>query len=128
MSGTLINPEAIPGVDLSAEQISASAASYTSTAQSIGSNADQVLADWSGLSASYTAPEGPQLLSSMDPVGTEAHAFADKLATVGTLLDDLASAVEAPIRRLKELQIEARESSSPSAAASPSTTTTRTTR
>ncbi|MET0590301.1 MAG: glycohydrolase toxin TNT-related protein [Naasia sp.] len=109
MSGTLINPDAIPGVDLSAADISASAASYTSTAQSIGSNADQVLADWSGLSASYTAPEGPQLLSSMDPVGTEAHAFADKLATVGTLLDDLASAVEAPIRRLKELQIEARE-------------------
>ena len=109
MSGSLINPEAIPGTDLDPTQIAASATAYKSTAESIGTKADTVLADWAGLSGSYSAPESPQLLAAMGPVGTDSHAFADKLTTVAGLLDDLASAIEAPVRRLKELKKEAQD-------------------
>ncbi len=99
MSGTLINPNAIPGVDLDPAQISSSAEGYRTTAGSVRTGADAVLADWSGMAAPYIAPEAPQLLDSMAPVGVDSGAFADKLTKVADLLDDLASAVQAPVRR-----------------------------
>ena len=68
-----------------------------------------MLASWSSLGAVYSAPEGGQLLTSMDPVGVDAHTIESNLSTISGPLDTLADEVAAPVRRLKELKIEAEE-------------------
>ncbi|WP_052505271.1 DNA/RNA non-specific endonuclease [Frigoribacterium sp. MEB024] len=107
--GSLIDPEKFYGLDISPESIASAATSYKATATSIVTNAEAVLTDWSGLSASYEAPEGPQLFASMDPVREDAATVADTMSTVGALLDVLAEAVTAPVKRIKELVVEAEE-------------------
>jgi len=107
--GSLIDPEKFYGLDISPESIASAATSYKATATSIVTNAEAVLTDWSGLSASYEAPEGPQLFASMDPVREDAATVADTMSTVGALLDVLAEAVTAPVKRIKELVLEAEE-------------------
>lgn len=109
MSGSQIVPGEIWGLDVVPETISAAAAGYRTTSTAIGTAADGVLADWSGLAGVYVAPESGQLLTAMDPVRTDTEALCGDLDTVATLLDDLASAVAGPVARLKELQVEAQE-------------------
>lgn len=109
MSGSKIVPDEIPGQDVFPESIATAAASFRTTATSIGDSSDAVVTDWSGLAVYYTAPEAPQLLSSMDPVATDSHTIAERLTSVAGFLDTLAENVAAPIKRLKELKIEAQE-------------------
>lgn len=109
MSGALVNPAMIPGTDIVASEISASASSYRTTAASIGTAADTVLATWSGLSGVYSAPEAPQLLAAMNPAGTDAHAVSAVIAKVADHLDELSEAVVSPVDRLIELKQKAEE-------------------
>jgi len=105
--GSLIEPAEFFGLDIVPGSIAAAGASYSSTATAVTTNAEAVLTDWSGLSASYSAPDAPQLFASMDPVRTDAEAVSAVLSKVGTLLETLAEAVTAPVARIKELVIEA---------------------
>ncbi|WP_285062074.1 DNA/RNA non-specific endonuclease [Frigoribacterium sp. ME-P-080] len=105
--GSLIAPSEFYGLDIVPESIASAAAGYKTTSTAVTTNAEAVMTDWSGLSASYTAPEGPQLFASMDPVRTDAEAVAGKLSTVADLLETLAESVTAPVARIKELVTEA---------------------
>ncbi|ROS49461.1 TNT domain-containing protein [Frigoribacterium sp. PhB24] len=107
MSPSLIVPGAIPGVTIDAAAISGSAATFRSTATAIAEQGAGVVTSWSGLSGVYAAPEAEQLFVAMDPVGTSTQTLGDTFGKVATLLDDLASAVAAPVARLKELVTEA---------------------
>ncbi|MBF4601817.1 glycohydrolase toxin TNT-related protein [Frigoribacterium sp. VKM Ac-1396] len=107
MSPSLIVPGAIPGVTIDAAAISGSAATFRSTATAIADQGAGVVTSWSGLSGVYAAPEAEQLFVAMDPVGTSTQTLGDTFGKVATLLDDLASAVAAPVARLKELVTEA---------------------
>lgn len=105
--GSLIEPAEFFGLDIVPESIASAAAGYKTTSTAVTTNAEAVMTDWSGLSASYTAPEGPQLFASMDPVRTDAETVAGKLSTVADLLETLAESVTAPVARIKELVTEA---------------------
>lgn len=107
MSPSLIVPGAIPGVTIDPAAISGSAATFRSTATAIAEQGAGVVTSWSGLSGVYAAPEAEQLFVAMDPVGTSTQTLGDTFGKVATLLDDLASAVAAPVARLKELVTEA---------------------
>ncbi|WP_200925461.1 hypothetical protein, partial [Frigoribacterium sp. Leaf44] len=107
MSPSLIVPGAIPGVTIDPAAISTSAATFRSTATSIAEKGAGVVTSWSGLSGVYAAPEAEQLFVAMDPVGTSTQTLGDTFGQVATLLDDLATAVAAPVARLKELVTEA---------------------
>ncbi|NRD26247.1 TNT domain-containing protein [Frigoribacterium sp. VKM Ac-2836] len=107
MSPSLIVPGAIPGVTIDPAAISTSAATFRSTATAIAEQGAGVVTSWSGLSGVYAAPEAEQLFVAMDPVGTSTQTLGDTFGKVATLLDDLASAVAAPVARLKELVTEA---------------------
>ena len=105
--GSLIAPSEFYGLDIVPESIASAAAGYKTTSTAVTTNAEAVMTDWSGLSASYTAPEGPQLFASMDPVRADSEAVAGKLSTVADLLETLAESVTAPVARIKELVTEA---------------------
>jgi hypothetical protein len=107
MSPSLIVPGAIPGVTIDPAAISTSAATFRSTATAIAEKGAGVVTSWSGLSGVYAAPEAEQLFVAMDPVGTSTQTLGDTFGQVATLLDDLATAVAAPVARLKELVTEA---------------------
>jgi hypothetical protein len=107
MSPSLIVPGAIPGVTIDPAAISTSAATFRSTATAIAEKGAGVVTSWSGLSGVYAAPEAEQLFVAMDPVGTSTQTLGDMFGQVATLLDDLATAVAAPVARLKELVTEA---------------------
>jgi hypothetical protein len=109
MIAELIKPHLIPGTDIDPGLVSNSATSYSKTATAISTHADAVVTSWSGLSEHYSAPEAPELLAAMSPVGADARTVADKLTQVSTLLDQLASDIATPVRRLKELQAEAED-------------------
>ena len=107
MSGAQIRPGEIPGTDVVPESIATAAAGYRMSAAAIREKSTSVVTMWSALSGVYVSPDAAQLLASMDPVATDAHAVADKLTRVSGFIEGLAEAVAAPVRRLKELKVQA---------------------
>jgi hypothetical protein len=107
VSGSLISPEQIPGTDVRPESIASAASAYRATAASIREKSTSVVSSWSGLSGVYSSPDAPQLLASMSPVATDSQAIADTLTRASGLIETMAELVAAPVRRLKELQVEA---------------------
>ena len=100
MSGAQIRPGEIPGTDVMPESIATAAAGSRTSAASIREKSTSVVATWSALSGVYVSPDAAQLLASMDPVATDAHAVADKLARASGFIEVLTEAVVAPVRRL----------------------------
>jgi hypothetical protein len=107
MSGTQIVPEEIPGTDVVPEEIAAAAEAYRTASTAIGEKSAALVSHWSGISAVYSAPEAPELLAAMNPVAVDTEAIATRLTSVAGFLETMAESVAAPVKRLKELKLEA---------------------
>ncbi|MGU3408907.1 hypothetical protein ACLBWP_02270 [Microbacterium sp. M1A1_1b] len=103
----LIDPDAIPGTNIKAEQVDTAGTAFSTAATDVQTRGSEVTAAWSKLGASYTTPDSAQLLSVMDGVETDTASLAATLQKVSTHLSDYASAVAPIAKRLVELKADA---------------------
>lgn len=103
----LIDPDAIPGANIKAEQVDSAGTAFSTSATDVQTRGSAVKTAWAKLGGSYTTPDSAELLTVMDGVETDTASLAATLQKVSTHLSDYATAVAPIAKRLVELKAEA---------------------
>lgn len=103
----LIDPDAIPGANIKAEQVETAGTAFSTSATDVQTRGSAVKTAWAKLGGSYTTPDSAELLTVMDGVETDTASLAATLQKVSTHLSDYATAVAPIAKRLVELKAEA---------------------
>lgn len=103
----LIDPDAIPGANIKAEQVESAGTAFSTSATDVQTRGAEVTTAWAKLGGSYTTPDSAELLSVMDGVETDTASLAATLQQVSKHLGDYATAVAPIAKRLVELKAEA---------------------
>ncbi|WFR66063.1 hypothetical protein P9139_13595 [Curtobacterium flaccumfaciens] len=103
----LIDPDAIPGANIKAEQVDSAGTAFSTSATDVRTRGSAVKTAWAKLGGSYTTPDSAELLTVMDGVETDTASLAATLQKVSTHLSDYATAVAPIAKRLVELKAEA---------------------
>lgn len=103
----LIDPDAIPGANIKAEQVDSAGTAFSTSATDVQTRGSAVKTAWAKLGGSYTTPDSAELLTVMDGVETDTASLAATLQKVSTHLSEYATAVAPIAKRLVELKAEA---------------------
>ncbi|SDR00934.1 DNA/RNA non-specific endonuclease [Curtobacterium sp. UNCCL20] len=103
----LIDPAAIPGANIKAEQVDSAGTAFSTSATDVQTRGSAVKTAWAKLGGSYTTPDSAELLTVMDGVETDTASLAATLQKVSTHLSHYATAVAPIAKRLVELKAEA---------------------
>ncbi|MBT1680189.1 hypothetical protein [Curtobacterium aurantiacum] len=103
----LIDPDAIPGANINAEQVETAGTAFSTSATDVETRGGEVKTAWAKLGSSYTTPDSTELLTVMDGVETDTAALAATLQKASTFIGDYATAVAPIAKRLVELKAEA---------------------
>ncbi|KZC93892.1 hypothetical protein AWH51_00545 [Clavibacter tessellarius] len=104
-----IDPFAIPGAGLDADLIRRAAASFTSASTAVTTHGADVVSKWSGISASYRAPEAPSLIETMAPVKTGTESLSAVFLAASHALTAFADEVDRIKPELLQLTGEAEQ-------------------
>ena len=103
----MVQPAAIPFVDMDLPTISDQGTEFKTMGWSLKINGGILIDKWKNLDASYQGPGDEQLFASMDPVRTNTTDVGDRFIKTGGYLQDLADSLATPIKALKNLKNDA---------------------
>jgi hypothetical protein len=103
----MIDPSRIPQFTGDLAAIEDAAARLSSLAGAIAGRGTQAASTFGELAAFYRAPEAPDLLNSIRPVGAAADALGQDLSAVGAALSEFVAEAQPIVDRLRALKAEA---------------------